>query len=583
MFYSKNYLRILQLILVYRKTLYWGVCAMVLMALAIPLLPLLINQGLSGEVFLNQDQDPTGVFLLALVGLVSILSVVSYISLYVVKKICANVCMDLRVAMFEKLFVSTTSQLKLNQYNLSARFIRDINLATGTVMRVFTFLVRDVLAVIGLTVCMIYLNWELALFIILMVFIVILITLFVRDHLKTNNHAVTHTFDTLTENIEYLIQQFRVIRLNSGQSNAYVQLKKKAEQIRAAELKWAPMYALIVTVGQLIAGLVVMAVVIWVTQMVYHHDVTVAELCALGITVLLIIMPLRNIFRVSHLLRQGQGAVDSIFSILDQEIKQDSGVLATDKLSGSLVLEQVCVYSGIHKKPRLVDVDLAIKPGEVTAIVNMADNERQVLIDLILGFCSPSMGKIQFDGYNIETIKQSQLHDCMSVISFDEELLDETIAANIAYGAMHASSESEIVAVAHVALAMDFIREMPDGLQTRVGEGGQQLTQIQIQQLAIARTLLKKPKLLILNDVPDHAVSAMDQIFQALNTLMQGRSTLIFTTHQLILERANRILVFDNGCVVETGTHQELISQQGKYAQIVQARSEVNGVSSVTL
>ncbi len=583
MVFLQNYLHIFQQIETHKKTLYLAVCAMMVMALTLSLFPFVVNQNLP-KLFIEPDQGAIELFSLVLVGLVGIRSIANCLHLYTTKMICAKVCLGLRVALFDKLFGSPTGQSGLNQNNLPARFIQDVNLATETAMRVITILVKDGLAVVGLTVCMLYLNWELGLFILLIAPIVILIEQFIYEYLSTDDHTVTQSFDRLTEYIKRTIQQFRVIRLYGGQSNACKQFQKKSEQGYASELKKISSHALIVSTGQLMVGLIVMAAVAWAIQMVFRNDVTVTELFALSIALLLIIRPLRNIFRMNSLLVQGQAAVDRIYSILNRENKKDMGIYTVDGLSGSLALEQVCVHSeGMQKSPILSDVDLVIRPSEITAVVNATYNERQLIIDLMLGMRSPSTGKVQLDGYNIETIKQSELFDHFSIISSDEVLLDETIAAIIAYGVMHAASESEIVAAAHTALAMEFIREMPDGLQTKVGMGEQQLTSIQIQQLAIARGVLRNSTILILNGLPNHTASSTDSIFLGLNALMQNRSTLAFTENQFMLEKANRVIVFDRGRIVETGTHQDLLSRQNKYARIIQARSEAGGMSGVAL
>ncbi len=579
----QNYLHIFQQIQTHKKTLYLAVCVMVVMALTLSLFPFVVNQNLP-KLFIERDQGAIELFLFVLLGLLGIRSIANYLHLYTTKKICTKVCLGLRVALFDKLFGSSSDQSGLNQYNLPARFIQDIDLATETVMRVITILVKDVLVVVGLSVCMLCLNWELALFALLTVSPITLLVLFIYDYLNADRDAVTQSFEQLTKNIKRTIKQFRVIRLYGGQSNACKQFQKKSEQGYASESKQISSHALIVSTGQLMVGLIAMAAFAWAIQMVNRNDVTLAELFALSIAVLLIITPLRNIFRMNSLLVQGQVAVDRIYSILHQENKQDMGIYTVDGLSGSLTLEQVCVHSGgTQKSPILSDVDLVIRPGEITAVVNATYNERHVIIDLMLGMRSPSTGKVQLDGYNIETIKQSDLFDHFSIISSDEVLLDETIARNIAYGGMYAASESEIVAAAHTALAMEFIREMPDGLQTKVGMGGQQLTSIQIQQLAIARGVLKNSTMLILNGLPDHMASSTDSIFIGLNALMRNRSTLVFTENQFMLEKANRIIVFDSGRIVETGTHQNLLSRQSKYAQIIQARLEAGGMSGVTL
>jgi subfamily B ATP-binding cassette protein MsbA len=268
-------------------------------------------------------------------------------------------------------------------------------------------------------------------------------------------------------------------------------------------------------------------------------------------------------------LQKGLAAAEIVFDMLDQASEPDAGTVALERTRGELEFDEVSlVYEGAEH-PALDHLSLKIAPGETVALVGASGSGKTSLANLIPRFYHPTGGHLLLDGQDIETIRLTDLREQISFVSQDVVLFNDTVAANIAYGRQNQASEDQIIAAAEAAHAMEFIRQMPEGLQTLVGENGVKLSGGQRQRIAIARALLKNAPILIL----DEATSALDtqserHVQAALETLMQGRTTLVIAHRLSTVEKADRIVVLQKGRIVEQGKHRELLDQGGIYAQL---------------
>jgi ATP-binding cassette, subfamily B, bacterial MsbA len=278
---------------------------------------------------------------------------------------------------------------------------------------------------------------------------------------------------------------------------------------------------------------------------------------------------LRSMSGVNANIQRGLAAAESIFGLIDERPEADHGSVEIARLRGELRFEHVSSRYAGADKDALEDVSLTIAPGESVALVGPSGSGKTSLINLIPRFYQPSAGRILLDGHDIDELTLANLRSHLALVSQEVTLFDDTVAANIAYGAMTGASREAVEKAALAAHALDFIRELPDGFETLVGENGLRLSGGQRQRLAIARAILKNAPILIL----DEATSALDSeserhVQAAMDALMRGRTTIVIAHRLSTIERVDRIVVLDAGRVVEQGTHTELLARGGLYAKL---------------
>ena len=264
---------------------------------------------------------------------------------------------------------------------------------------------------------------------------------------------------------------------------------------------------------------------------------------------------------------------------IDQPGEPDSGTESIARSTGALRFERVSFGYPGSERLALQDIDLTVAPGETVALVGPSGSGKTTLANLVPRFYHPGRGRITLDGHDLGSLTLESLRSNIALVSQDVVLFNDTVAANIAYGSMHRVAEADIVAAARAAHALEFIEQMPQGLQTLVGENGVKLSGGQRQRLAIARALLKNAPILVL----DEATSALDSeserhIQAALETLIQGRTTIVIAHRLSTVERADRIVVLQHGRIAESGTHAQLLASGGLYARLYRTQFQMGEV-----
>jgi subfamily B ATP-binding cassette protein MsbA len=283
----------------------------------------------------------------------------------------------------------------------------------------------------------------------------------------------------------------------------------------------------------------------------------------------MLLAPLRRLADLSAPLQKGLAAAESVFQLLDEVPEEDKGTVDLGRAAGDLVLEDVTFRYPTSEKDALSHVSLCISAGETVAFVGPSGGGKSTLASLVPRFYNPTDGRLLIDGVSLSDLSLSCLRNNIAYVSQDVLLFNDTVAANIAYGPMSGAAHESIERAAAAANALDFIHALPQGFNTVIGEHGSRLSGGQRQRIAIARAILKDAPILIL----DEATSALDNeserlVQGALENLMQGRTTLVIAHRLSTIEKANRIVVLVHGSVVESGSHEELLSRQGVYAQL---------------
>src|SRR5574340_653306 len=334
-------------------------------------------------------------------------------------------------------------------------------------------------------------------------------------------------------------------------------------------MKQASASAANVPIVQMVAALALAVVVYLATLQSNADEVTVGGFVSFIMAMLMLTAPLNRLTGVSEYLQRGLAAAESVFALLDTEGETDSGTQAIGRVRGELQFDHVQFAYGMDGRLALHDIKLHVRAGENVALVGASGSGKTTLANLVPRFYTPTGGRITLDGHDINALTLASLRANIALVSQEVVLFNDTVAANIAYGQMREVSEEEIVAAATAAHAMEFIRDLPQGLNTLVGEKGVRLSGGQRQRIAIARAILKNAPILIL----DEATSALDSeserhVQAALETLMQGRTTLVIAHRLSTIEKADRIVVLQKGEIAEIGTHRELLDKNGVYAQL---------------
>jgi subfamily B ATP-binding cassette protein MsbA len=572
------YSRLLRYVVPYWRVFAIAILAMVGVAATEPMFPALMKPLLDGSFV---DKDPTTIKLLpiALVGLFLVRGVIGFISDYALNWVANRVVLDLRGEMFARMV-----NLPMRYYDdassgaLISKLAYDVLGVTAAATTVLTVLVRDSLTIVGLLGWMFYLDWKLSLITLVIAPVIALTIHAFSGRLREVSRGAQHAMGDVTHVLEEAIECHKVVKIFGGQQYEQKHFEDAIKRVRDLAMRQTIAAGASVPLVQVCAAIAVAVIVYYST-----HDaggVTVGSFVSFMTATLMLLTPLKHLTGVNASLQRGLAAAESVFAIIDEKPEDDSGTVNMGRAQGRIDIEKLNFAYANSTRPALVDVNLSISPGQTIALVGASGGGKTTLANLIPRFYQPDSGRILFDGIDIQTLTLDSLRSNLALVSQDVVLFNDTVAANIAYGPLANSSEESIVAAAEAAHAMEFIREMPQGLQTMIGENGVRLSGGQRQRLAIARALLKNAPVLILDEATSALDTESERVVQAaLETLMQGRTTLIIAHRLSTIEKADRIVVLQKGTIAETGSHAELIAHEGLYAYLYKIQFAVDGSS----
>ena len=568
------YLRLLGYVKPYWKAFALAIIGMVGMAATEPVFPAIMKHLLDSG-FQTDDANmiwliPSGIVVLFLMR-----AVFSFTTSYLMTWISHRMVTDLRHQMFAKLLTLPTHIYhEQSPGRLGSRLLFEVGNVSEAATSVLVTAIRESLTALALFSYLIYLDWKLTLITLAIGPVIMLIVRGFSKRMRLASRETIETFRHLTHTIEEASNAHKVVKIFGGQQQLYERFRADTERFRRSMMREAVPSSAITPITHMAASLAV-AIIIFLalSKTTGQAGASAGGFVSFITAMLLLISPIKQLTTINTTVQRGLAACEGVFGLLDMVPEQDDGIQDFTVIAGQITFDHVSFnYPGVQRDA-LTDVNFTVAAGQTVALVGGSGGGKTTVSALIPRFYRPSAGQIRIDGTDINTVRLASLRDSIALVSQDIVLFNDTVWANIAFGARASCSRDEIIAAAQAANAWDFIQQLPHGLETHIGEDGAKLSGGQRQRIAIARALLKNAPILIL----DEATSALDteserQVQSALNTLMQNRTTLVIAHRLSTIEHADLILVLDQGRVIESGTHGELLALGGYYAKLARTQ-----------
>ena len=523
-------------------------------------LELLIDKGFNGGAAFSLWWVPA-----VLLFIFVFRGICTFSTAYLNNWVMSRVLNDLRAMVFDRLLRLPVARFhEESTGRIINTVVGDVRQVVDMINSVFLAFVRDALVVIGLLVALMILNWKLTLVALVIVPVTAIVVRTTTKRVRRLNRENQRVTAEMTQVVEEAARGHQVIRVFSGERYENHRFFLRSEALRGFSQRMTVAFAATTPVTQVATSLALSVVVV----LALRADMTVGEFTQFVTLMLMLLTPLKALAEVNGPMQRGIAAAETVFALIDAPVEHDPGTRTIARAQGHVRFEHVKFRYPNAQSLALDDVSLEVKPGQTVALVGMSGGGKSTFVNLVTRFYEPESGRILLDGIPYQDIQLPSLRAQLALVSQNVVLFDDTLRANIAYGVEHVD-EARLAAAIHAAHLDDVVARLPEGVDTMIGENGMRLSGGQRQRVAIARAIYKDAPILIL----DEATSALDNeseraVQAALDTLMAGRTTFVIAHRLSTIEGADLIVVMEHGRIVEQGTHDELLSRGGMYANL---------------
>ncbi|EMR9626438.1 TPA: lipid A ABC transporter ATP-binding protein/permease MsbA [Vibrio parahaemolyticus] len=565
----QTFKRLWQFIRLYKAGLIVAVIALVINAISdtymISLLKPLLDEG-----FGNADSDFLRTLPLIVFAMMFVRGVSGFISAYCLSWVSGNVVMKIRRMVFNHFMHMPVSYFDKEQTgNLLSRITYDSEQVSAATSQALVSIVREGASIIGLLVLMFYNSWQLSLVLFAVAPVVAWGIGIVSKRFRKISKNMQTMMGNVTASAEQMLKGHKVVLSYGGQDIERQRFDKVSNQMRQQSMKLVTAQAAANPIIQMIASFAIVAVLYLASIDSIKEQLTPGTFTVVFSAMFGLMRPLKALTNVTSQFQRGMAASQTLFALIDLEPEKNEGKHTVERAKGDVSVKDVSfTYEG-SEKPALEHISFDIPRGKTLALVGRSGSGKSTIANLFNRFYDVDSGSITLDGRDIRDYELKNLREQFALVSQNVHLFNDTIANNIAYATEDKYQRSDIEHAAELAHAMEFINKMENGLDTMIGENGASLSGGQRQRVAIARAFLRDAPVLIL----DEATSALDTeseraIQAALDELQKDKTVLVIAHRLSTIEKADEILVVDDGAIIERGNHADLIAKNGAYAQL---------------